>query len=270
MFDENIPSPDDRDIHYPTGLTALDAKFGIDETDDESKRGIPGGSLVLIHAPPQTNLGTLFVQKVMLNLLETIDNAKVFYMHSSRPQHIIIKEFKAYKWDISNFQVENRWEFVDMWHITSSHIASSSKIGKIDIRRKTYLKQAFKKMVQVHNTEKVICFSVTDNLLWLKEENFDQEPSKILEFFKDLTDLIVKIGGIHFFVLPKGILYDVTENMISSVVNGIIDFSREKVGNKNQDRLSIVKMMGVSYSSDILDITPDSREGLRIESTAKL
>ncbi|MHA2249830.1 MAG: RAD55 family ATPase [Candidatus Kariarchaeaceae archaeon] len=269
MSDDQPPSPKDKDIHYPTGMTVLDQKFSGDEMDD-SKKGIPGGSLILIHAPPQTNLATLFAQKVLLNCLETVENAKAYYMHSSRPRHIIEKEFDAYNWDYSKFQAQNRWEFVDMWHITSSHTASSSKIGKIDIRRKTYLKQAFKKMIQVHENENVTCFSVVDNLLWLKEEDFDREPSRILEFFKDLTDIIVHVGGVHFFVLPKGILYDVTENMISSVVNGIIDFDRYVSGTRNQDRLSVVKMMGVSYSSDILDITPDHVEGLRIESTGKI
>lgn len=266
MSDNEIIAPDDKDVYYPTGMLALDQQFG----EDTEKRGIPGGSIVLIHAPPQTNLATLFAQKVLMNFLESIDQSKAFYMHSSRPQHIILKEFEAYNWDISNFQKQNKWDFIDMWHITAAHVASSSKIGKIDIRRKTYLKAAFKKMLQVHKTEKITCFSVVDNLLWLKEEDFDREPSRILEFFKELTDIILQIGGIHFFVLPKGILYDVTENMISSVVNGIFDFSRYVSGNKNQDRISIIKMMGVSYASNILDITPDQREGLLIEATAKL
>ncbi|MHA2403250.1 MAG: RAD55 family ATPase [Candidatus Kariarchaeaceae archaeon] len=269
MSEEAHPTPEDKDVHYPTGLTVLDQRFNADSID-ETERGIPGGSLVLILAPPETNLGALFAQKVLVNLLESIKDAKAFYMHSSRPQHVVIKELNAYNWDITSYERENKWEFVDMWHITSSHVASSSKIGKIDIRRKTYLKQAFKKIAQVHENDNVTCFSVVDNLLWLKEEDFDREPARILEFFKELTDIISQIGGVHFFVLPKGILYDVTQNMISSIVNGIIDFSRYVMGNRNQDRISIIKMMGVSYSSEILDITPDQREGLRIESTGKI
>ena len=42
------------------------------------------------------------------------------------------------------------------------------------------------------------------------------------------------------------------------------------IGNRNQDRLTIAKMMGVAYKSEILDITPDEKEGLRIESTGKI
>lgn len=251
--------------YYSTGMTVLDQRFG-----DDDKVGIPGGSLVLIHGTPQSNLSTLFTQKILMNYLDLMVNAKVYYMHSSRPQHVIVKEFEAYHWDIKAYRETNRWEFVDMWHITSSHVASSSKIGKIDIRRKTYLKQAFQKMLQVKQTEGNPCFSVVDNLLWLKEEDFDRKPSKLLEFFKELTDLVVQIGGVHFLVLPKGILYDVAENMISSVVNGIIDFDRYLVGNRNQDRLSIVKMLGVNFKSELLDITPDPQQGLRIESTGKI
>lgn len=259
---------DDQNEYYRTGMTVLDQKLGGRFSDE--KKGIPAGSLVLIYSPPESNLGTLFAQKVILNLLADNDNSVAYYMHSSRPQHIINKEMKAYDWDISTYQSQNRWKYVDMWDITSSHVASSSKIGKIDIRRKTYLKQAFKKMRVDKLANNFTCFSVIDNLLWLKEDEFDQQSSKLLDFFKDLTDIILEVGGVHFFVLPKGILVETAENIIISIVNGIIEFSREVIGNKNQDRISIIKMMGVSYESEILDITPDQSVGLRIESTGKL
>ena len=263
-----MTAEDDKNEFYSTGLTVLDQKLGGRFSED--KKGIPAGSLVLIHSPPESNLGTLFAQKVILNLLDEYDNSMAYYMHSSRPQHIINKELNAYKWDISTYQAQNRWKYVDMWDITSSHVASSSKIGKIDIRRKTYLKQAFKKMQVDKQGNNFICFSVIDNLLWLKEDEFDEQSSKLLKFFKELTDIVLEVGGVHFFVLPKGILVETAENIIISIVNGIIEFSRAVIGNKNQDRISIIKMMGVSYESEILDITPDQSVGLRIESTGKL
>lgn len=256
------------DIYYSTGETILDQKLG--GRFSEEQKGIPAGSIVLIYGPPESNLSTLFAQKMLLNLLDTNPNSRAYYLHSSRPQHIIVKEFEAYNWDIEDYKKDNRWKFVDMWDITSSHVASSSKIGKIDIRRKTYLKQAFRKMASDFITDGVICFSVTDNLLWLKEDEFDKSASKLLEFFKELTDLIVKVGGVHFLVLPKGILVETAQNIIISMSNGIIEFSRDIIGNKNQDKISIVKMMGVSYESEVLDITPDQSVGLRIESTGKL
>ncbi|MDH5645949.1 MAG: hypothetical protein OEZ01_08070, partial [Candidatus Heimdallarchaeota archaeon] len=149
MMREIKGEPEDTNIYYSTGLPSLDRRFG---TDSQDHSGIPGGSLVLIHLPPESNLGSLFAQKVVMNLLETYEGGRTYYMHSSRPQHIVLKEFNAYGWDISKFQQEKRWEFIDMWHITSSHVASSSKIGKIDIRRKAYLKQAFQRMLKVHQT----------------------------------------------------------------------------------------------------------------------
>ncbi|MHA2503975.1 MAG: RAD55 family ATPase [Candidatus Kariarchaeaceae archaeon] len=260
--------PQDVDIYYSTGMTVLDQRLGYDTGSDAV--GIPNGSLILIHAPPETNLGTLFAQKILMNLLEGAPNAMAYYMHSSRPQHIVRKEFQAYNWDISKFEGTNQWEFVDMWHITSSHVASSSRIGKIDIRRKSYLKQAFQKMLQRKETEDISCFSVIDNLLWLKEDDFDRSPSKLLDYFKELTDLIVEIGGVHFLVLPKGILDDTAEKIIMSIMNGIFNFDRSVVGSKNQDQFAVIKMMGVTYKSDILDITPDHQVGLRIESTGKI
>ena len=255
------------DVIYSTGLTALDQRLGSEFSD---QKGIPDSSMVLITAPPSSNLSTLFGQKLLMNLLETVPNSKAFYMHSSRPQHVLVKEFKAYNWNIDAYAEEKRWEFIDMWHITSSHVASSSKIGQIDIKRKAYLKQAYHRILQIKETENVSCFTVVDNLLWLKEDNFDMEASKLLDFFKEITDLITEIGGIHFFILPRGILDKIAENMISSVAGGIIQFDRQIVGSRNQDQLTVTKMMGVAYRPEILDITPDEKEGLRIESTGKI
>jgi KaiC/GvpD/RAD55 family RecA-like ATPase len=262
-----IGPPPDLNYIYSTGLQALDQRLGSDFADE---KGIPAGSMVLILAPPESNLSTLFAQKVILNLLENQSNSRAYYMHSSRPRRILEKEFKAYNWDIDKYVQQRKWEFIDMWHITSSHVASSSKIGKIDIKRKTYIKQAYLKILQLLETEKGRSFSVVDNLLWLKEDNFDEESSKLLDFFKELSDIINQIGGVHFFVLPKGILDTVAENLISSIVNGIIEFDRTVSGNRTQDRLMVAKMMGVAYKSEILDITPDDQEGLRIESTGKI
>lgn len=253
---------------YQTGLPVLDQRLGGEFSTDEA--GLPGGSLILIHAPPETNLGTLFAQRIVMNLIDNTPNGRAFFMHSSRPQHIVRKEFKAYNWDVETYESQGKWEFIDMWHITSSHVASSSRIGKIDIRRKAYLKQAFRRILQVHQTENITCFSVVDNLLWLKEDDFDQEPSKLLDYFKELIDIIVQIGGIHFLVLPKEILSTTAEKTIMSIMNGIFDFSRSIIGSRNQDQLAIVKMMGINYKSDILDITPDRQVGLRIESTGKI
>ncbi len=253
---------------YKTGINALDNRLGSKFSND--RRGIPAASIILVFHPPETNLGTLFVQKVLMNLLSFNENSKGYYIHSSRPQHIIMNEFRAYNWDISTYINQKRWEFNNMWHITSSHVASSSKIGKIDIRRKTYLKQAYLKILQNYQLHKEDYFTVVDNLLWLKEEEFDKKASNLLEFFKELTDIITQIGGIHFFILPKGILEKSAENLIISTVTGIFDFTRTVMGNKNQDQLSIIKMMGVSYDSDILDISPDPKQGLRIETSEKL
>jgi KaiC/GvpD/RAD55 family RecA-like ATPase len=262
-----IIKPPDQDVIYSTGLQALDQRLGSDFADE---KGIPAGSIVLILSPPESNLSTLFAQKVILNLIESTPNSRAYYMHSSRPRHILEREFKAYNWNVGKYVQEKKWEFIDMWHITSSHVASSSKIGKIDIKRKTYLKQAYLKILQLLETENIRSFSVVDNLLWLKEDNFDENSSKLLDFFKELSDIINQIGGVHFFVLPKGILDKVAQNLISSVVNGIIEFDREVVGNRAQDRLTVAKMMGVAYKSEILDISPDEQDGLRIESTGKI
>ncbi len=252
---------------YPTGIQALDQILGSDFSDDN---GFPDASLVLVHIPPNTNLGTLFVQRILLNFLQNIPSSMGFYFHSSKPQSQLIQSFEAYQWNFSDYMKEGRFQMIDMWTITSSHTASSSKIGKIDIKRKTFLKQSYEKIEQIKKTSSMDCFSVVDDLLWLKEDDLDQKPSKILEFVKDILDIVYKIGGVHFFILPKGILNDVSERILMNYFTGLIDFNIEFRGNMLQHTFHIAKLAGISLHSEILEISPSPDGGFRIESTTKV
>ncbi len=252
---------------YPTGLNALDQRLGSEMNE---VNGIPGGSLIILHYPPTSDLGPLFATKIILNLIEQNQGSKGFYMHSSRPRHILEQQFKAYNWDIGSLANSGAWNWVDMWKITASHAAASSKIGQIDIRRKTYLKQAFSNMQRLKETSGTQCFSVVDNLLWLKEEDMDQRASKVLEFFKEILDYVFAIGGVHFFLLPKGILNEIAERLILNSATGIVDFKTELVGNDMKNHFSIAKMSGITFKSEILEITPSMDGGFRIESTGKV
>jgi len=249
---------------YPTGLKALDQRLGSEMNDDN---GIPGGSLIILHYPPTSDLGALFATKILLNFIDQNEGSKGFYLHSSRPRHILERQFKAYHWDINPIVESGSWNWIDMWKITASHAAASSKIGQIDIRRKTYLKQAFANMQRIKTTTGTQCFSVVDNLLWLKEEDLDLRASKILEFFKEVLDYIFEIGGVHFFLLPKGILNEIAERLILNSATGIVDFKTELVGNDMKDHFSIAKMSGITFKSEIMEITPSMDGGFRIEST---
>ncbi len=252
---------------FPTGIQALDQLLGRDFSEDN---GFPEGSLVLIQIPPNTNLGTLFAQKLLLNFLDRFQNSRGFYFHSSKPKMQLMKSFEAYNWNIDPLLESGRFELIDMWTITSSHTASSSKIGKIDIKRKTFLKQTYQKIYQIRMSSGVDCFSVVDDLLWLKENELDQRPSKVLEFVKDILDIIFRIGGVHFFILPKGILNDVSERLIMNYSTGLIDFDTEFRGNNLQHLFYIAKLAGVSLHSEILEISPSVDGGFRIESTTKV
>lgn len=252
---------------FPTKIQALDQLLGRDFSEDN---GFPDGSMVLIQIPPNTNLGTLFAQKILLNFLDQFPDSRGFYFHSSKPRPQLLKSFEAYNWNIKPLIDQGRFELIDMWTITSSHTASSSKIGKIDIKRKTFLKQTYQKILQIHRNGGIDCFSVVDDLLWLKENDLDQRPSKVLEFIKDILDIIFHIGGVHFFILPKGILNDVSERLIMNYSTGLIDFDTEFRGNNLQHLFYIAKLAGISLQSEILEISPSTDGGFRIESTTKV
>jgi KaiC/GvpD/RAD55 family RecA-like ATPase len=264
---ETEPSQQPSSNVFSTGITALDQRLGNEATEEY---GIPDGSLILVHSPSSSDLGSLFSTKLLMNLVESVGNSHGYFIHSSKPQHMLLKEFKAYNWDISKFQKEKRWNFVDMWAITSTHAASSSKIGKIDIRRKAYLKNAFHEMAKTHKTQNAPCFSVVDNLLWLKEEDLDKFPTKVMEWVKEIMDIIYDIGGIHFMIMPKGIINEVAENIIMNAVTGIVDFKLELLGNSLKNLFHISKMTGITFKSEILEITPSMDGGFRIESTGKI
>lgn len=259
---------DEESFHlFPTGIFALDQHLGGDMYD---VNGIPDSSLILIQAEPSSDIGTLFATKVFINLLRNNAESDGYYLHSSKPQHMLKREFKAYNWKIDDLVQEGRWNFIDMWNITTTLAASSSKIGQIDIRRKTYLKHAYERMLQLKKTSNRYCFSVVDNLLFLKEENLDLRASKIQDFFKEILDLIFQLGGVHFFILPKGILSDIAERLIMSAATGLIDFKFEMQGTKKQNLFHIAKMNGIAFQSEMMEITPALDGGFRIESTGKI
>ena len=252
---------------YLTGLQPLDLRLGMEGAET---RGLPSGSLILLHYPASSELGSLFAMKLLYNFLVSVPNSQAFYMHSAKPKELLLRQFISYGWNFETFINSGRFNLVDMWEITASHAASSSKIGEIDIRKKTYLKQAYNKMILQRKNSKNDYFSVVDNLLWMKEEEIDSQPSQLMGFFKDISKMIFKIGGVHFWLLPKGTLEKVAERLIMSSVTGIIDFETTQVGNAMRDHFHISKMSGIIFTSEILEITYSMDEGFRIESTGKV
>ena len=252
---------------YLTGLPPLDQRLGI---ENETARGLPSGSLILLHYPANSELSSLFVTKLLHHFLVSVPNSQGYYMHSAKPKEIILNQFKAYNWDFDQFLNSGRFNLVDMWEITATHAASSSKIGEIDIRKRTYIKQVYNRIILQQRNSNTECFSVVDNLLWMKEEDMDRYPNQLLGFFKEILTMIFQIGGVHFWLLPKGILKEIAERLILSSVTGIIDFEISRVSNSMRNHFHISKMGGVLFTPEILEITHSLDEGFRIESTGKV
>jgi hypothetical protein len=266
-FERIIDDDDEGEIYkHKTGIVSLDNRLGMTYSDD---KGIPDKSLILVHSPADSNMATLLIQRILTNLCERDENNFIFYIHSSRPKTLIMRDFTAYNVDIKPF-VGKRWLFKDMYGLSGSIRASSSKIGKIDIRRKTYIKHIFKDMVHISKNQNKQCFSVVDNLLWIKEEVLDEKPDALIEFLKDLTDLILQIGGIHFLLLEKDIINPVAERLIMSSVQGIFDFSKGKKGTKTVDTFRISKLVGLAFISETMEISPSETLGFMIESTGAI
>ncbi len=261
---EEKEMPDER--KYLTGLRSLDQKLGMEFSHE---KGIPNGTIILVNAPPSSNLPTLFVQRILLNLVEQDPNNIVFYLYSSRPRSQIVREFHSYNWDVERFE-NSQWFWENMYKVSSPHKASSSRIGNIDIRRKTYIKRLFHRILQIHQSRGHTPFTCIDNLLWMKEELLDEDPASVIEFLKHIQDYVDAVGGIHFLLLPKGILNPVAERILEATVQGIFDFKREIRGNRVRDYFVISKMVGLSYVSETLEVSPSEEQGFRIESTAKI
>ena len=251
---------------FLTGLPSLDQKLGMEMSID---KGIPNGSVIMVHTPPSSNLPTLFIQRVLLNFVEQDPKHVVFYLYSSRPKIQIIREFEAYNWKVEPYE-NKQWFWENMYQLSSPHRASSARIGNIDIKRKTFIKRVYRRIEQIQQMKDIVPFTCIDNLLWMKEEQLDENPSAVIKFLREILDYVNKIGGIHFLIIPKGILNPVTENIIEATVQGIFDFEREIRGNKVRDYFFIAKMVGLSYVSETLEVAPSEEQGFRIESTSKI
>lgn len=249
-----------------TGIRSLDQKLGMEMS---SRRGIPTGSLIVVSYPSDTVIPKLFIQRILLNWAQKAEDNVIFYVHSSKPYNNVINSFQAYDWDITPYEGRN-WYFENMFDLTSSAMSSALKLGKIEVRRRTYAKKIIDRMLHVKETQNKLCFSVFDDLLWMKEDRLDEDASALILFLKNTLMSLAKIGGVHFFLIPQDVLDPVAERIIMNAAQGIFFFTRNTVGSKIKDTFAITKLMGVAYVSENLDITPSEAEGFKIESTAKI
>ncbi|MHA2357927.1 MAG: RAD55 family ATPase [Candidatus Heimdallarchaeaceae archaeon] len=249
-----------------TGIRSLDQKLGMELS---SRRGIPEGSLILVSYPSDTVIPTLFVQRILLNWAQKKGENVIFYVHSSRPYDHVLRSFQAYEWDVTPYENKN-WYFENMFDLSSSTMTSALKLGKIEVRRKTYVKRIIEKMLHVKDTQNKQCFSVFDDLLWMKEDRLDEDSNALITFIKDAIMSFARIGGVHFFLVPQGVLDPVAERIIMNASQGIFYFSRNTVGSRIKDNFAITKLMGVAYISETLEVSPSEAEGFKIESTAKI
>ncbi len=259
------PSKDARGDLIQTGIRSLDQKLGMEMS---ARKGLPQGSLILVSYPSETVIPTLFIQRILLNWAQNSNNV-IFYVHSTRPYAHILNSFNAYEWDVKPFEGKN-WYFENMFDLSSSSMASSLKLGKIEVKRKTYVKKIIDRMLHVKENQNKRCFSVFDDLLWMKEDRLDEDSNTLITFLKGTIMSLTKIGGVHFFLLPQDVLDSVAERIIMNAAQGIFYFSRNTVGSRIQDTFAITKLMGVAYVSENFDITPSEAEGFKIESTAKI
>ena len=197
-----------------------------------------------------------------------LDKNVVFYVHSSKPFNLVEQSYSAYNWDVAPYK-DKSLLFENMYDMASS-TTTSTKLGRIEVKRRTYVKRIIEKMRHVSRTQKKNCFSVFDDLLWMKEDGLDADPNALILFLKDVIKMFDEIGGVHFFLLPQEILDPVAERIILNNVQGIFHFTRDRVGSSLRDTFTISKLMGVAYISEVLDLTPSEAEGFKIESTAKI
>ena len=249
-----------------TGIRTLDQKLGMEMS---SRKGIPNGSLILVSYPSDTVIPKLFIQRILLNWAKKTKENVVFYVHSSTPYDSVIKSFQAYGWDVSPYEGKN-WYFENMFDLTSSTMSTTLKLGKIEIRRRTYAKKIIDRMIHVKESQNRQCFSVFDDLLWMKEDRLDEDAAALITFLKNTLMSLSRLGGVHFFLIPQEVLDPVAERIIMNAAQGIFYFTRNSVGSRIKDTFAITKLMGVAYVSETLDITPSETEGFKIESTAKI
>ena len=249
-----------------TGIRSLDQKLGMELS---ARRGIPNGSMIIVSYPSETVIPKLFVQRILLNWAQDVKNNLVFYVHSALPYELVLRAFKAYNWDVAPYKGKSLI-FEDMYNLKSTTMGTALKLGRIEIRRRTYVKKVIERMKHVKETQNKRCFSVFDDLLWMKEDELDSDPTSLIMFLKDLVQSFTQIGGVHFMLLPQEILDPVAERILMNSAQGIFYFSRTSVGSRIKDNFAITKLMGVAYVSETLELTPSEVEGFKIETTGKI
>lgn len=258
-------APRERPKRFLTGIRSLDMRLGMEFSRE---KGIPDGTLIIVRTDSNANIPRLLTQRILLNFAKD-DQAAVFYVHSSRPLNLVKRDFEAFDWHVEEY--ENRTMFFeDMYGMGAQGSASAIKVGPIAVKRKTFLKQIYAKMYKVKEEHNKWCFSIVDDLLWIKEDQLDEDYALLIQFLKEVGSRILAIGGVHFMLLPRGILSPIAEQILMSYSSAVFEFERKRVGSRLKDHLTITKLLGVAYVPDAMDIIPHEEEGFRLESISKV
>ena len=249
---------------FLTKIRTLDGRLGMELSRE---KGIPDGTLILVRMDSDASIPRLLIQRILLNWA-TDPNVYTYYIHSSRPYDLVKRDFSAFNWNYESLLNQSLF-FEDMYGMSDRSSTSALKLGPIMVKRKTYLLQLFDKMI-LSRKEGKTCFSIVDDLLWIKEDGIDQDPSGTIQLMKEIGSKILEIGGVHFLLLPKDILPNDVEHIIMSYSSGILEFGRNLFGSRLRDTLTITKLLGVAYIPESMEIRPDENEGFKLEITSKV
>ena len=213
-------------------------KTGIAGFDEFVGGGLPEGNTILLLG--EAGIGNLtFACHIAYN--RVLEGKPVTYVLVGKSIVEVERELEAFNWKIQQYVDKGLWKFLEKFD---------------DIEKFTVLVE------EMEEGSWLIFDSLSDILLV-------EKPTKVAEFLKKLSLYAKKFGGIHFFVLDKGMFKPRVEALIQHFVDGVIVFDFEVRGMAAIRYFVVKKMVGKVIPQDLI-VFSMNENGIIIETATRI
>lgn len=236
----------------PTGLAGFDVSIG--------GGGIPDGSLILVLGEPGSGF-EIFALQIIYNQAKA--GKKIFYVAVDKPTSEVDLEMMTFGWNIETYKSIGSWSYIDAYSAKFASSDDSSPVISWDKGLLNLLRTKFITTV----AKSAQPFTIIDTVSHLLLDYSEDQVRELIEHFT--TNVVRKIGGVHFLLMVKGMHDSKTEALFSHMADGVIDFYLRERSDQLQRTFRVRKMRKAIYDTRLYPVNLE-QDGLQIETAQRL
>ncbi len=234
---------------------------GIAGLDNILNGGIADRSLIIVSGETGSHYNT-FIQQILFN--HVIENGKAVYYLAETLSMDIRQEMSQFSWNLQDFLVKGSWAFANLRTQDLHQLA--------ELAPEILSDGITVKMAQGLNALK------TDLLMKIKEGRWtvlelghlllQYDLKEVMELMMYWRAAIRVYGGLHFAILPSGILPETHINALQHLADGVLEF-RLKEGHHDFEMVMAVRKLKHLLKPLMLTFTTEEN-GINIETAARI